>query len=319
MVHCYNCPLAVRAALTLLVPSGLSLRAGLLLPGASSLCAGVSAAGVFGCVASTSPGGGARLERATASRGGAPRSAPAGGASSLLPPPLRGNPSSRCYGGLSSSSGLATPASSFSVRRYKRHCARSGARRTSSRRVLAAASLRHPRVPPGGRDSLLSAILGCHPGGATLFAGFLLSAPLAPPRPFGCPPRVARRARGRRPRGAGPLCPSAARAPRAPRHPPVRRDPPIPIRGVVGVWLLWALALDSPGVPHPPLGWVYASTLSCLSRQLILSHISIRITCPVLPPERAQAICRRHLPRGGVERLAIDYLYLADQCKPKAL
>ena len=36
-------------------------------------------------------------------------------------------------------------------------------------------------------------------------------------------------------------------------------------------------------------------------------RISIRITCPVLPPERAQAICRRHLPRGGVERLAIDY------------
>ena len=89
--------------------------------------------------------------------------------------------------------------------------------------------------------------------------------------------------------------------------------------------MLWALALDSPGVPHPPLGWVYASTLSCLSRQLILSHISIRITCPVLPPERAQAICRRHLPRGGVERLAIDYLYLADQwvhissCAPSSI
>ena len=69
----------------------------------------------------------------------------------------------------------------------------------------------------------------------------------------------------------------------------------------------------------PGVGWVCASTLSCLSRQLILSHISIRITCPVLPPERAQAICRRHLPRGGVERLAIDYLYPTDQCKPKAL
>ena len=35
----------------------------------------------------------------------------------------------------------------------------------------------------------------------------------------------------------------------------------------------------------PGEGWICASTPSCLSRQLILSHISIRITCPVLPRE----------------------------------
>ena len=52
----------------------------------------------------------------------------------------------------------------------------------------------------------------------------------------------------------------------------------------------------------PGEGWISASTLSCLFWQLILSHISSRITCPVLPPERAQAICRRHLPLGGVDR-----------------
>ena len=68
----------------------------------------------------------------------------------------------------------------------------------------------------------------------------------------------------------------------------------------------------------PGVGWISASSMSCLIWQLILSHISIRITCPVLPPERAQATCRRHLPRGGIERSG-SRLPLPHQCKPKEL
>ena len=66
----------------------------------------------------------------------------------------------------------------------------------------------------------------------------------------------------------------------------------------------------------PGAGWICASTLSCLSRQL-----SSRIYPDHLsrPPERAQATCRRHLPRGGVERSGSRLPLLPDQCKPKEL
>ena len=52
----------------------------------------------------------------------------------------------------------------------------------------------------------------------------------------------------------------------------------------------------------------------CLSRQLILSHISIRITCPVLPPERVRERAQKPLAavtyrEEGSNGLAHDYRY----------